>query len=601
MTPSSPFRRPRLRRGLHPLPFLLAAHAALALGYLLVVPPWEAPDEPAHLRRIAELACRFGLAARDPGACRGEPILGDQGVLALAPDAGCPALAIPVVHDPSVWTRAHLLSSYEAYQPPLGHLAYVPLFLLAGPTHPVLFPDPRYPRSAPGVFLHELDDVPLFAATGVRLRVVRLTGIVFGLLTVAASWVAATLLAPGRRDVPIAAAAFTAFLPQFTFAAGTLGTDLPAAAAGAWLLVWILRGIRAEAPISASGATVAGALLLAAVGSRPNAIPLVAVGLLALLIRIGRRRGPRMLLGALAVGSGVLAAGAGLLRWALPAWWRTLAGQATVRLSGGGAFTRGEAAARIGRSFLGEFGWLDVRLPTGATIAAAVLAVALLLSLAVVLARGREWGIERLPILLAASGVVILAALAVLNATATGQAQGRYLFPLLAAISGLAGVAACAPFTPRAGMLIAWGLTALLLAGNVAALLGVVRPAYARPASGLLTALHTSAGPLALLHGRAAASGFEPGTNGEWLLASPAGAELALAIEFVRPVGVGTPSEATHPLPFTSCGEPAPGGIRLERARLQGRLAAGGTVTLRWHEPPLDAVESAAPRLRLGD
>lgn len=588
----------RLRRALHPLTFLLAAHALVALGYLLTVPPWEAPDEPAHLRRIASLACRLGLAVHDLEACRGEAILGDQGVVVLAPSGGCPASAAPDADDPSPWTRAHLLSSYEAYQPPLGHLVYVPLFVLAGPRHPLLFPDPRYPASAPGVFLHDLDATSPYTSTGTRLRLLRLTGILFGLLTVTGSWVAATLLAPGRRDVAIAAAAFTAFLPQFTFAAGTLGTDLPAAAAGAGFLVWILRRVRASDSAPSGGDAIAAALLIAAIGSRPNAIPLAAVGLLAFLIQVGRRRGWRALLLALAGGAGGIAAGAVLLRWALPSWWRTLAGQAAARLSGGTVFSLAEAARRVGRSFVGEFGWLDVRLPAAATLAAGVLALALLLSLAASLVRARA---ARLPILLAAFGVGCVTLLAVLNATATGQAQGRYLFPLLAAISGLVGIAACAPFPPRAARSIAWGLAALLLAGNVAALLGVVRPAYANRTSGLLTPLATTAGPLALLHGGAAAAGFEPGARGEWLLASPADAILDLRVDLRRPARIDRPTEATDSLRFSACGEPGPERIRLERGRLRGRLAPGATLTLRWHEPHPTDTPVAPPLLQLED
>ena len=81
-------------------------------------------------------------------------------------------------------------------------------------------------------------------------------------------------------------------------------------------------------------------------------------------------------------------------------------------------------------------------------------------------------------------------------------------------------------------------------------------------------------------------------------MGSPTGAAIDLSLDLARPLRFG---EATHPQPFTTCGEQTTGGIRLEHGRLVGRLAPGGTVTLRWHEPPRYGEPLAAPALRLGE
>jgi hypothetical protein len=119
-----------------------------------------------------------------------------------------------------------------------------------------------------------------------------------------------------------------------------------------------------------------------------------------------------------------------------------------------------------------------------------------------------------------------------LNALSMGQAQGRYLLPAVGALALLGGLGACGGPAPRRGLRAAAALAVLLAAANLAALFGVLRPAYAEPVRGHLSRVETPGGPLLVQHGPAAAgNGFAPAADGRWILAAPQGAALRTSLE----------------------------------------------------------------------
>ena len=510
---------------------VLLGHGMLALLYARTIPAWEAPDEPAHFRRVRSLACALGWGSDGDAGCAGRRVLGRQAVWQVQPAAPgetpppCQAPSDPgdTTSRPAVWDRDVLLQSYQEYQPHLGHLVWVPWFLLTGPAHPPVFVNPDYPGEGPGVFLHELDGDPAVAPSVRSLRALRSFGALLGLLTVLGVWRCGRLLAPQRPGVALAAASAAAFLPQFTFVAGYVNNDLPAAAAGAWLTALVLQRL---APARAvSGGWVAGliALLFVAAAARPNAAGLVVLVLLALLALMGKQHGWRK---SLALGLGVAAAALAAL-WALralsPSFWLTWSGHFEARLLAGDTLAPLTGFLGVSRSLVGVFGWMDVALPPVVYATAGLLTLVLLGSLMAQLWRSPlPW--FRVVVGALAAGFLGVGVPTFLNALSRGQAQGRYLFPALAILAVLAGLGACGAQGARTGWRLASLLALLLFAGNVAALRGVLAPAYSAEGKGHLTRLDTPAGPLLIQHDPPGVDGgLPPDRKGRWVLAAPEG------------------------------------------------------------------------------
>jgi hypothetical protein len=501
---------------------IVLVHALLVLAWIHVVPPWEGPDEPAHLLRVRALACRMGWSL--PGACGAGSAPGEAPVLQVAVGAdACATLPPPPTHDLGDWSRAHLLSDYQSHQPPFGHLAYVPLFMAVGPHRPPLFVDTRYSPTDAGIFLHDQDRSPLLRGTVRRLRLLRMTGLLFSMLTVLAAWRCGNYLAPQRPGVGVLAAAATAFLPQFTFTAAYVNNDIVAAAAGGALTVWVMSVLATDERPAPGWAMVCLALLLLAVGARLNALGLVPFVALSLAILAVRYRA-RWMLVMLAAGLGFCVAALVLVARSPAPWAETLRGRwmESPRLELPAALTS------IGRSFVGEFGWMDVPLHGGAYLVAATAAAALLLLVMVQLSSRRRPG-RQAAVLLALAGLSMFVAV-VGDALLSGQAQGRYLFPALASLAALAGLGGCGLLGARTGLRVAGLAGILLVAGNLYALIGRVAPAYLPAASGMLSATETADGAVLVQHGLSTSpdGGFAPDALGRVIVAAPeaSGVEL---------------------------------------------------------------------------
>jgi hypothetical protein len=362
------------------------AYLGVGIGYLAAVPPWEAPDEPAHL-------------------------------------AYAEALAAGQAPDPR--------RTYEAHQPPAYYLLPAAVLRLLGrPALPRGTDNPYYPFAAAAIF-HPVDE-PEAAA----LRLLRSVSGLLGALVVALTWATGRRLGLGRRGAALAAAV-VALLPQFQFIGHSLSNDGLATVAGALAGYGLVRWVMAEDRPGLVAVTAGFSLGLATKLNVLALLPAAGVAALGVARAGGRPRGSAL------AGLGVslsAVAGLGVLMAVLaPGAARALADTAAARgavlPSGGQDVVRlAWLAGQLPVSFFGRFGWLNVDLPRPAAWLAGAAALLALLGLARRLRRpgpGR-WG---LAVLLAAACSLGLAT--VWNLVADPQPQGRFLFPALAAIGVL--------------------------------------------------------------------------------------------------------------------------------------------------------------------
>lgn len=175
------------------LVLILACYLLLSITYSLVVPLFEAPDEPGHFQYVRFVATRHALPVEDrPG--------------------------------------------YPDYIQTAGHapLYYILGALLTGWIETPDYPNgwPRNPYFAYGpdslganVFQHPLSEHFPFQETALAAHLLRALSIVIGAGTVIATWLLARAIFPLDEWLPLGAAAFVAFLPQFIFIDASMNND----------------------------------------------------------------------------------------------------------------------------------------------------------------------------------------------------------------------------------------------------------------------------------------------------------------------------------------------------------------------------------------
>jgi hypothetical protein len=428
---------------------ILVAYLAIGSLYSRAVPPYNAPDEPAHANYARDVA-----AGRLPVLRPGD---WDADLLERLK-----AARFPPGSDVSP-------IRYESHQPPLYYLLIAPVARLT-------------------------------AGLGERGQVVamRLGTLLIGAAALLALFASARLLLPRDRLTRLLAVALAAFVPMHVAVAGSVSNDA-LAELGLSIVLWrCLLALR-------DGLTTRGALLLGlAVGLSllVKLSCLVALPLAALAILLAHRRSPGRAgagswlgaaarRGAAAGGVALLVACPWLARGAL-VYGPTdplgmgrhdlvVAGQPLTGALTAGALAR--HAATLFRSFWGQFGWMGVLMDERVYLLLGVLTAAVALGLGLWLA---PWGgsadlpaAERLGFGLA--GLLVLAVLigtVGYNLTYL-QPQGRYLFPAMAGIATLAAVGLRELIAPRQRSAI-YLLAGLSMAGlDVVALYRFVVPALA--------------------------------------------------------------------------------------------------------------------------
>ncbi len=382
--------------------------AYLALGALVVtgVPPWEAPDEPAHVAYAEALA-----AGRRP-------------------------------------TTA---ASYEAHQPPGYYLwpAWA-LRLTALPLSPLPPDNAFYPFSV-AALVHRPSD-----PTAANLRLLRTLSGFLGLLTVCLAWTTSRAIWPGSRGRPFLAAMLVALWPQYQFIAHAISNDVLASAAGGLvvygMVLTVVRPARAGVGlVLALAGLVAGIFVKLTVLGLAPACGLVWLWAWARRARHGKcqhwwRRGlgpwrRSVLLGlalmALVLGGRYLSLGAELRRQSGELVARAL--RVDPHLASLPTLMQHGRATLL--SFWSHFGWQNLDPPPVVILAGILLAgvaTARLSRLWRFLPASQRHGVAVSFLALTSAGAAVAK-----NLLARPEPQGRFLFPALVAAAVLLSAGLC--------------------------------------------------------------------------------------------------------------------------------------------------------------
>ena len=403
---------------------VLLAYGALAALYAIRTPDWQAPDEPAHVNYIRQIAENGALPVLEPGDWQQEY----QEELTASG------------FDPALLGRLETVQ-YEDHQPPLYYLL----------------------------------QAPIYAATGGDLLALRLVSVTLGAGVVLAAWAVLRALFPERPALALTGAAFVAFLPQHLSILGSVSNDpLAELIVGLTLLVAV-RYLRGEA--RGASPALLGELVGLALLTKTTIYFLGGIAVVTVLLRWRRERWPWQVAARQLVAVLVPALILGGVWWA-----RNLSTYGGLDFTGldrhdevtvgqprtaeyidevyGGSFGRYLEAflATTFRSFWGQFGWMALIMPRWAYAAFALFSLGVLAGAALYVRQARWPGALSGPqrdglVLLALTLGFVLAAYLLYNVTFV-QFQGRYLYPALIPLAllvaiGLAGWAQPLPAVAR--------------------------------------------------------------------------------------------------------------------------------------------------------
>jgi hypothetical protein len=421
----------------------------LAIGslYATRVPPYNAPDEPAHASYARDVA-GGRLPVLEPGDWDAE-LLERLKAARFPPGADVAGIR------------------YESHQPPLYYLLIAPVTRLT-------------------------------AGLGERGQLVamRLATLPIGAAALLALHAVAGALLPNDRATRLLAVALAAFLPMRVAVGASVSNDALAELALALVLWRCLLALRDG--LSDRGAAALGGLVGLGMLTKLSCYVGLPLATAAVLLAAGRPAGraggwlgAALRPAAIAGGVALLVAGPWLVRGALvygptdPLGLgrhnRVVAGQPLTGALTAGALVR--HAGTLFRSFWGQFGWMGVLMDERVYLLLAVASAAAGLGL---LLWAMPWGgladlaaRERAGFALA--GLLVLAVLVgtvVYNLTYL-QPQGRYLFPAMAGIASLAAVGLRELIAPRQRLAI-YLLAGLGMAGlDLLALYRFIVPALA--------------------------------------------------------------------------------------------------------------------------
>lgn len=201
-----------MHRKRYGLLIVFIVYCALAIFYAVLTPPWESPDEPAHYVYVAQLASSR-RPPTDPGIRQQTTFSQDYPFIS---------------------------SNYEWYHPAPGYFPAVIVYGLLQRVAPSSLPweiaqlNPRFGVSPSGdasLFLHA-DQRPLHVWRGQwGLLAIRIVTSLLGLAVIYATYQTGCLL--DGHLLGLVAAAWVAFLPQFTFITSSIRSDTAANAVGA--------------------------------------------------------------------------------------------------------------------------------------------------------------------------------------------------------------------------------------------------------------------------------------------------------------------------------------------------------------------------------
>jgi Predicted membrane protein (DUF2142) len=424
---------PRQPWGYAALAIIVAAYFCLSITYSLVVPIFEAPDEPAHFEYVRYVA--------------------DKRAIPFENHPWYPGYVQTAGHGPLYYALGVLIAGWidvsdsAAGWPRNPYFAYGPDSLGAN------------------LYQHSAAEQFPFRGTPLAVHLLRVISVVLGAGTVIATWSLARTVFPHERWLPLGAAAFVAFLPQFIFVSASVNSDNLVnflSALGMISVVRIGQGLGRRARDLVGLGLVVGLASLA----KGSGLALIPIGGAAMLVR-GKRFGWHLWLRDVLLSAATFLLVAG--------WWFALT---ATRLGDLGAYNSSQIAypalvrthppslAELSNfaqaawiSFWAKFGWgnigVDERIYELLGIAGALALVGLAVRAA------RDWRSPDFPrkaffLLLLDVVVVGMLFISFWYAYPVGGDQGRYMFTAVAPLA----------------VLFVWGLSAYFPSG-----LGAAAPA----------------------------------------------------------------------------------------------------------------------------
>jgi hypothetical protein len=421
------------------LVLIFSLYGFLALGYSLLMPVWEAPDEPAHYHVAWFLARR----ARFPS----------------------PEL------------------NYEASQPPgfyyLGSWVIRALDTVDRGYSQYYFPHEN--KFNIGMRVQRFDWGPANYRFMPAVHILRWINILFGAAALWLSWKALRLIAPDEPVLRVAALALAALTPQFLHIMSSVSNDALGTLAGALLFYLALRIMKEP-----SGPLILLSILLALILPLTTKLTVLPVSL-ALLGIVGWQafRTLRLRRSLVFAGLGLVLV-AGLLYFLAPGAIKSSASEIAWRL----LTLRKNAltldylefiSIQIGWTYWGQVGWLAVG-PPGWVVAALTLAWCAGAALNVRWLANKRATLPQFQLWMATWSIALLTIAAVArNALTTSATQGRLLFPAIGALSVIALSGWHATLPKEAQRALPAIVVLLMLSTNLALWIWGIIPVYYQP------------------------------------------------------------------------------------------------------------------------
>jgi 4-amino-4-deoxy-L-arabinose transferase-like glycosyltransferase len=197
------------------------AYCLLAILYAVLIPPWEAPDEPAHYRYVSQLA-ELWRPPLDSGIRQTTSFARDY---------------------------IYISSNYEWYNPALGYLptalVYAIIQAIAPQSLPIEIPlqNSLFPQDSklyPNLFLHSNATRLEIWRGNEGLLAMRIFLTLWGIGVVYATSQAGNQLDP-TGWLGLCAAGWVAFLPQFTFISASVRNDMFTNVVAAFVLMLVVK------------------------------------------------------------------------------------------------------------------------------------------------------------------------------------------------------------------------------------------------------------------------------------------------------------------------------------------------------------------------
>jgi hypothetical protein len=418
---------------------ILCLYLLLGIGYSVLMPPWEAPDEPAHYVLAANLA-RIGKFSS-------------------------------------------IEANYEAHQPqPYYRLAGIPLKWL-------------YAQDRSWIEAHRPDanydnlrtEVPVIPWTAENYRflpglyTLRWLNVLIGAAAVWVNHAALRRLVPEHPRTALTASIFLALIPQFLHITAAVSNDPLGILAGA-VLFRVLAEI-ATRPVRMAGYLLAGVAAVALpLGSKLSAVPMGIAVLLAAALRARAARGTSWwVVGATVAGLIGLAVLAGIAMPETGAIWLRIFSERLLLVFDGAL--EGETVrlmlAQLAATFWGQVGWIGAGLP--GWVVASLTGLAGIGFGSAAWAAWRERGSAHPGWNWALAAAAIALAIVVRNGFYTISNQGRLLFPALGAIAFVIVTGWERLLPDRVRVRLPWVVGGMWLVVNLWLVFAKIIPIYFQP------------------------------------------------------------------------------------------------------------------------